>query len=115
MVVSGEQRAYTRRYCAAKSSNSPSAPISDISAGASAYSSAPTAAPATIIIITAQVKMLSASRFSPRPRLTDTGTDEPTPMRSARAKLIITNGIARLSAAKAVSPRYWPTKTPSRI
>ena len=30
------------------------------------------------------------------------GTDEPTPMRSARAKLMMTNGMARFSAANGV-------------
>ena len=35
----------------------------------------------------------------------DIGTAEPTPMRSAREKFIITKGIARFIAAKAVSPK----------
>ena len=45
----------------------------------------------------------------------DMGTAEPTPIRSASEKLIITNGMARLTAAKAVSPRKRPTKTPSIV
>ena len=77
--------------------------------------SAPVAAPEAKISTQAQVKMLSASRFSPLPRSTAMGTEEPTPMRSARAKLMMTKGMARLSAAKAVSPRNCPTKTPSSV
>ena len=42
------------------------------------------------------------------------GTEEPTPIRSASEKLMITKGMARFSAAKAVSPRIRPTKIPSR-
>ena len=45
----------------------------------------------------------------------DMGTAEPTPIKSASEKLIMTNGMARLSAAKAVSPRKRPTKTPSSV
>ena len=61
----------------------------------------------------AQEKMLlaAASRFWPR--LMDMGTDEPTPIRSASAKLMITNGMLKFSAANAVSPRIRPTNTPS--
>ena len=43
------------------------------------------------------------------------GTEAPTPIRSAREKLITTKGMARLTAAKAVDPKNWPTKTPSII
>ena len=42
------------------------------------------------------------------------GTEDPTPTRSAREKLMITKGMARLRAAKAVASRKLPTKTPSR-
>jgi hypothetical protein len=45
----------------------------------------------------------------------DMGTAAPTPIRSAREKLIMTKGIARLTAAKAVEPRKCPTKTPSTV
>ena len=43
------------------------------------------------------------------------GTDEPKPIRSASEKLMMTNGMARLSAANAVPPRNWPTNTPSIV
>ncbi len=42
------------------------------------------------------------------------GTDEPTPMRSASAKLMMTNGMARFSAANGVLPRNRPTNMPSK-
>jgi len=41
------------------------------------------------------------------------GTDEPTPARSDRAKLMMTNGMARLRAAKDVLSRKLPTRMPS--
>ena len=43
------------------------------------------------------------------------GTDEPTPIRSAREKLMMTKGMARLTAANAVAPRYCPTNIPSMV
>ena len=84
-----------------------------MSSGAAAYKSAPTATPAPTIMAQAQEKMLlaAASRFWPK--LMDMGTDEPTPIRSASAKLMITNGMLKFSAANAVSPRIRPTNTPS--
>ena len=36
-------------------------------------------------------------------------------MRSAREKLMMTKGMARLMAAKAVAPAKWPTKMPSKV
>ena len=69
----------------------------------------------TRIMIQALVKMISALSFLPLPRKMDIGTEEPTPIRSAREKLMMTKGSARLSAAKAVSPRKWPTKIPSMV
>ena len=115
MVVRGEQRAYTRRYWTAMAAKSPSAPIRRISSGAAAYRMPPTAAPAPTIITQAQEKMLLASSSCFRPKLMEMGTEEPTPIRSARAKLMITKGMARFSAAKAVSPRNCPTKMPSTV
>lgn len=55
-----------------------------------------------------------ASCSSFLPRLMEIGTEEPTPIRSASAKLMMTKGIARFSAAKGVSPKNCPTKMPSR-
>ena len=83
--------------------------------GAAAYSAAPTSTPAPTIIRQAQVKMLFASAPCRLPRQTEIGTADPTPIRSASAKLMMTNGMARLSAAKAVSLRKCPTKTPSSV
>ena len=74
---------------------------------------APTTAPVMTIIRHAQVKMLLASSSCPWPRWMEIGTEEPTPIRSASAKLMMTNGIARLSAANAVAERSWPTSMPS--
>ena len=115
IVVIGEQMAYTRRYWTAKSANSPSAPIRRISSGAAANRMPPITTPAPTIIRQAQVKMLFASCSSFRPRQMEIGTAEPTPIRSASEKLMMTNGMARLSAAKAVAPRNCPTKTPSSV
>ena len=112
-VDRGEHRAYTRRYCTASPASSPSAPIRVRRAGAARKRTAPMRAPVPKISRQAQVKILLAARSSPWPRRTEMGTEEPTPIRSARAKLIITKGIARLMAAKAASPRTWPTSTPS--
>ena len=70
-------------------------------------------APVPTIIRQAQVKILLAAFSSFWPSRTEMGTAEPTPMRSARAKLMITKGIARLMAAKAVSPSTCPTRMPS--
>ena len=61
----------------------------------------------------AQVNTLLASLRSPRPRATEMGTDEPTPTRSDRAKLMMTKGMARLRAAKDVPSRKLPTRMPS--
>ena len=83
--------------------------------GAAAYRIMPITMPAIKIIRHAQVKILFASCSFFLPRLTEIGTDEPTPIRSASAKLMITNGIARLRAAKGVSPKNLPTNTPSII
>ena len=113
MVVTGENRAYTRRYRAASSASSPSAPMSSISRGAEQKRAAPTSAPAPTIIRQAQVKMLLAAASSFWPSRTEMGTAEPTPMRSARAKLMMTKGMARLMAAKAASPSTCPTRMPS--
>ena len=115
MVVTGEHSAYTRRYCTARAANSPSAPIRRISAGAAAYSTPPITAPAATIIRQAHVKMLLACMPCFLPRHTEMGTAEPTPIRSAKEKLITTNGMARFSAANAVVPRNWPTNTPSTV
>ena len=60
------------------------------------------------------VNKLSASFFSPSPRLMAMGTEDPTPMRSARAKLMMTRGMEKFKAAKAVSPRKCPIKIPSK-
>ena len=43
------------------------------------------------------------------------GTADPTPIKSASEKLIITKGMARLIAAKAVAPKNWPTNIPSSV
>lgn len=73
----------------------------------------PSAAPDATMAMHAQVNMLLAVASSLRPRLCEMSTDEPTPIRSAIEKLMMTNGIARLTAAKAVSPRNCPTIMPS--
>lgn len=113
MVVTGEKRAYVRRYRTASAAVSPSAPIIPINSGAQANITAPVAAPVTTIMRTEQVKMLFASSSRFLPRLTEMGTADPTPIRSASAKLMMTNGKARLSAANDVSPNIFPTKNPS--
>ena len=113
MVVTGEQSAYTRRYCTANAANCPSAPIMAISHGAAAYITAPIRMPVVKIIRQAQVKMLLACLSRPCPSAMEIGTAEPTPMRSASEKLMNTNGNARFSAAKAVPSRNWPTRMPS--
>ena len=41
------------------------------------------------------------------------GTVDPTPIKSAKEKLIITKGNAKFNAAKAVSPKIRPTNNPS--
>ena len=61
----------------------------------------------------AHVNILLASAYSFLPKEWDMRTEEPTPIRSATAKLMITNGMARLTAAKAVSPKNCPTIIPS--
>ena len=99
----------------ARVANSPSAPMSSMSSGAAAYMTTPMAAAAATMSRQAQLKIPQASRCCPRPRQTDMGTAEPPPTRSASAKLIMMNGMARLMAAKAVSPRYWPTSMPSIV
>ena len=73
----------------------------------------PISTPAPRISRQAQVNTLLASLRSPRPRATEMGTDEPTPTRSDRAKLMMTNGMARLRAAKDVLSRKLPTRMPS--
>ena len=115
MVVTGEQRAYTRIYCTARDANSPSAPIRRIREGAAANRMPPTPIPARTIIMQAQVKILCASFSSFFPKAMAMGTAAPTPIKSAREKLIITKGMARLTAAKAVAPKKRPTKTPSKV
>ena len=75
-----------------------------IKAGAIRNIRKPSMADAMRIRMTATEKMLSASFFLPCPRLMEIGTDDPTPIRSATAKLMMTKGIARLIAAKAVLP-----------
>ena len=89
----------------ASSANSPSAPISWIKNGAVTNKIAPIIAPEATIMIHEQVKMLFAFSSSFLPRQIDIGTEEPTPIRSANAKFMITKGIARLRAANAVSPK----------
>ena len=71
--------------------------------------------PARKIMMQAQVNMLWASFSFFRPRFMDMGTEAPTPIRSAREKLMITKGIARFTAAKAVEPRNCPTNIPSMV
>ena len=115
MVVNGEQRAYTRIYCTARDANSPSAPIRRINRGAAANRTPPTATPARTISRQAQVKMLWASFSFFFPRAMAMGTADPTPIRSAREKLMMTKGMARFTAAKAVAPKNRPTKTPSSV
>ena len=56
--------------------------------------------------------MLQASLFRFCPRLMEIGTEEPTPIRSDSAKLMMTKGIARLTAAKAVEPKKLPDEDP---
>ena len=58
--------------------------------------------------------MLLASFSSRRPRAMEMGTAAPTPIRSARAKLMMTKGMARFRAAKEVLPRNCPTNRPSK-
>ena len=113
MVVSGEQSAYTRRYCTAYSAKMPSAPIRPISAGAARNSSAPVAVPLIKMLRQEAVKYSLAASSSPWPRAMEIGTELPTPIISLMAKLMMTKGIARLSAANGVSPRMRPTRTPS--
>ena len=71
--------------------------------------------PAITIIRQAHVKILLASFSRFCPSFTEIGTEEPTPIKSARAKLMMTKGMARFNAAKAVVPRKRPTNTPSTI
>ena len=114
-MVSGEHRAYTRRYSIASPANSPSAPIRRIRSGASRNKMPPIRIPAAKIRIQAHVKILFASFSFPAPRAIEIGTAEPTPIRSAREKLMTTKGMARLMAANAVAPRNCPTNTPSMV
>ena len=62
-----------------------------------------------------QEKKLLALARSPRPSAMEMGTDEPTPTRSASEKLIMTKGMARLTAANAASPSRCPIKAPSMM
>ena len=71
--------------------------------------------PVPMIIRMLQEKMLFASCSCFLPRQTEMGTAEPTPIRSDNAKLMMTKGMARLIAAKAVAPRNWPTRMPSKV
>ena len=82
--------------------------------GAPNQSTSPISAPAQVIIISAQVNILLASFSSCLPRAIEIGTADPTATRSEREKLIITKGNAILIAAKAVSPRIFPMKIPSK-
>lgn len=66
---------------------------------------APIKMPVATIMVQAQENMLFASSSSLRPKWMEMGTEEPTPIRSAREKLMMTKGIARFNAAKAVSPK----------
>ena len=115
IVVNGESIAYVLMYMTAWDANSPSAPISAIRRGAAKNSSPPIARPARKIRTIARENILFASSPLPSPSAIDIGTEEPTPMRSAREKFMITKGIARLMAANAVLPRKRPTKTPSSV
>lgn len=76
-------------------------------------------APVTMLLPTIirmlQEKILSASKRCFLPRHMEMGTEEPTPIMSASAKLMITNGMARLRAANAVSPKNRPTRIPSNV
>ena len=115
IVVNGESIAYVLMYMTAWDANSPSAPISAIRRGAAKNNSPPIARPARKIRTIARENILFASSPLPSPSAIDIGTEEPTPMRSAREKFMITKGIARLMAANAVLPRKRPTKTPSSV
>ncbi len=67
------------------------------------------------IKIIEQEKILFAVFSSFFPRAMEIGTDAPTPTRSAIEKLIITIGIAILTAANATSPNFCPIKIPSKM
>ncbi len=58
------------------------------------------------IILEKKVGILQAKEM-------DIGTVDPTPIKSAKEKLIITKGNAKFNAAKAVSPKIRPTNNPS--
>ena len=107
--------AQTPHPSTARDANSPSAPIRRIREGAAANRMPPTPIPARTIIMQAQVKILCASFSFFFPKAMAMGTAAPTPIKSAREKLIITKGMARLTAAKAVAPKKRPTKTPSKV
>ena len=114
-VASGPQRAQVRRYLTEVTSNSPSAPIIRASGSAAKNMMLPISTAARKIIMTAQEKTLFAVSWSPFPSAMDIGAEAPTPIRSAREKLIITSGMAILMAAKALSPRVWPMNMPSTM
>ena len=109
----GEHSAYTRRYCVPSSKSSPSAPMAESRGEDKPKSIAPSTAPEAAIPMHAQVNTLFALSYSFLPNEWDIITEEPTPIRSATAKFMITNGMARLTAANAVSPKNCPTIIPS--
>ena len=98
-----------RRYITACDANSPSAPIIFMKKGARMYMKSPINIPKNTMRTQESENILSAVSFFPSPRKIEMGTEEPTPIRSAMAKFMITNGIARLTDAKAVAPRNLPT------
>ena len=100
-------------YWVARRSKLPSAPIQPSRTGEAKNRKLPTIRPCRTTIRQAQVKMLLASSGFFSPRRTEMGTAEPTPMRSEIAKLMMTSGMARLSAAKASPPSSCPTNMPS--
>ena len=83
--------------------------------GAEKKIASPSSRPVTTIIRQALVNMLLASASFFSPSRTEIGTADPTPIRSASEKLMITSGIARFRAAKASPASIRPTRTPSMV
>ena len=101
---SGLQSAQVRKYLTEVSSSTSSAPIRRQSGSAAKNITAPIMTDVMNIIITEQENTLFAVSLSFLPSAIEIGTDAPTPIRSAREKLIITSGIAIFTAANAPSP-----------
>ena len=115
MVVMGLHRAYVRMYRAAVSARLSSAPMNRARGSAAKNITVPITSAAIKISRIEQEKILLAVFSSFLPSAMDMGTEEPTPTRSDREKLIRITGKAILTAAKAASPSFWPMNMPSRM